>query len=146
MAIYIPLDKALEMCDTLAKGFHEKGILTHRILTISPKDFSYIIGAIASKYGKYIQEDGDIAFAPQIMPESSDPAGSTRYHRFIVNEKRNASGEYRVSFPNDPAENGVFFVKEYSPEFSEYSSQSGNGVVLKEADGSYSWWFDDMSK
>ena len=97
MAIYIPLDKALEACEKIAQGVLSKQRVIHL------DNLSYIIGAIASKYGKYIQEDGDVTFAPQIMPESSDPAGSTRYHCFIVNEKRNASGEYRVSFPNDPA-------------------------------------------
>lgn len=146
MAIYIPLDKALESCDKIAKGFRENEIKTHIKRLISAQSLSYIIGLIASKYGKYIQEDGDIAFAPQIMPESSDPIGSKRYYRFIVNEKMNALGSYRISFPFDPAKHKVFYVKEYSPEFPKYTSISGDGIVIKEADGSYSWWFNDISK
>lgn len=142
MAIYIPLDKILKSCDMLIKRFRKKGIL----IRISPENINYIITNITSKYGKYIQADDDVMFSPQIMPESSDPIDSKRYHRFIVNEKMNALGSYRVSFPFDPAKHKVFYVKEYSPEFPKYTSISGDGIVIKESDGSYSWWFNDISK
>ena len=89
-----------------------------------------------------------VTFAPQIMPESSDPAGSTRYHCYIINEKIPTKCEYHVEFPNDPSTSNstIFRVLEYSDGFSVKSYVAGNGIVLKESDGSYSWWFDDISK
>ena len=89
-----------------------------------------------------------VVFAPQIMPESSDPKGSTRYRCYIINEKIPTDSEYRVEFPDDPStsKSTIFRVCEYCSGFSVTSRVAGNGIVLKEADGSYSWWFDDISK
>ena len=112
------------------------------------KRLKYIIESIVEQYGRYISEDNDVMFSPQIMPESSDPKGSTRYRCYIINEKIPTDSKYRVEFPDDPntSNSTIFRVLEYSDEFSEKSYVAGNGIVLKESDGSYSWWFDDMNK
>ena len=87
-----------------------------------------------------------VFFAPQITPESTDPKGSTRYYRYIVNEKIPSKIKYKVSFPDNPKTKQIFRVREFSSEFKEYSSEHGNGVVINEGKGNYSWWFNDMSK
>ena len=87
-----------------------------------------------------------VFFAPQMMPESTDPKGSTRYYRYIVNEKIPSKIKYKVSFPDNPKTNQTFKVREFSSEFKEYSSEQGDGVVIVESNGDYSWWFNDMSK
>ena len=87
-----------------------------------------------------------VFFAPQMMPESTDPKGSTRYYRYIVNEKIPSKIKYKVSFPDNPKTEQIFRVREFSSEFKEYSSEHGNGVVIDNGTKNYSWWFNDMSK
>ena len=92
--------------------------------------------------------NGFIAIAPQITPERCDPMGSTRHNCYIVDLKfKIARGEYKVDFISNHIEDGVFIVHEYSPEFANTCSiQEGFGVVLKELNNNYSWWFNDLSK
>ena len=92
--------------------------------------------------------NGFIAIVPQITPESCDPMGSTRHTCYIVDLKfKTACGEYKVDFISNHIEDGVFIVHEYSPEFTNTCSiQEGFGVVLKELNDNYSWWFNDLSK
>ena len=87
-----------------------------------------------------------VFFTPQMMPESTDPKGSTRYYRYIVNEKIPSKIKYKVSFPDNPKTKQIFRVIEFSSEFKEYSSEHCNGAVIDESKGNYSWWFNDMSK
>lgn len=86
-----------------------------------------------------------IMFAPQLMPEWTDPAGSERKHCLIV--------YYQISAPfNDVQyidkidEDELFIVIDFDKSAEKWSEQQGNGIVLKEADGGYSWWFDDIRK
>lgn len=86
-----------------------------------------------------------IMLAPQLMPESTDPAGSERKHCLIV--------YYRISAPFDDVQfidkiddEGLFIVIDFDRAAAHWSQQSGDGVVLCEADGSYSWWFNDITK
>ena len=81
-----------------------------------------------------------------LMHESTDPKGSTRYYRYIVNDKIPSKIKYKVSFPDNPKTKQIFRVIEFSSEFQKYSSEHGNGVVIHEGKGKYSWWFNDMSK
>ena len=87
-----------------------------------------------------------VFFTPHIMPEKTDPKGSTRSYRYIVNEKIPSKLKYQVSFPDNHKNKQIFRVREFSSEFKEYSSEHGNGVVLDEGKGNYSWWFKNMSK
>lgn len=147
MPIYIPLKEALELCDSAVRKYKEWEKKTEETIYFTVGDLGQIISAIADRCGKFIEGNGDVVFAPQIMPESSDPAGSIRYHCYIVNEKFPLDSEYHVEFPDDPStsDSTIFRVCEYSSEFSEKSRVAGNGVVLKEASGSYSWWFEDAN-
>lgn len=147
MAIYIPLKEALKLCDEAVIKYKECGE-DEDMTFFTIYDLGQILSEIANKCGKYFEEDGDVTFAPQIMSESSDPKGSIRYRCYIINEKIPTDSKYRVEFPDAPSTSNstIFRVLEYSNEFSEKSYVAGNGVVLKESDGSYSWWFDDMNK
>ena len=87
-----------------------------------------------------------VVFAPHMMPESTDPKDSTRYYCYIINEKIPSKIKYEVSFPYEPKTKQIFRVREFSSEFKEYSSEHGNGVVINEGKGNYSWWFNDMNK
>ena len=145
MAIYIPLKEALELCDKAVRK-NKEWRECKNIKYFNIDDLGQILCEIANKCGKFIEEDGDVMFAPQMMPESTDPKGSTRYYRYIVNEKIPSKIKYKVSFPDNPKTKQIFRVREFSSEFKEYSSEHGNGVVLDEGKGNYSWWFNDMSK
>lgn len=86
-----------------------------------------------------------IMLAPQLMPESTDPAGSERKSCLIV--------VYRISAPFDDVQfidkiddEGLFIVIDFDRAATHWSQQSGDGVVLCEADGGYSWWFNDITK
>ena len=86
-----------------------------------------------------------VMFAPQLMPESTDPKGSERKSCLIV--------VYRISAPFDDVQfidkiddKGLFIVIDFDKTALHWSQQSGDGVVLCEADGGYSWWFNDITK
>lgn len=86
-----------------------------------------------------------VMFAPQIMPEFTDPMGSEREYCIIT--------VYRISAPFDEVrfidnidEDGSFIVIEFSKTVGHWDVISGTGVVLREQGGDYSWWFNDITK
>lgn len=86
-----------------------------------------------------------VMFAPQIMPAITDPAGSTRHKCLIINEKCRTKNEERVTFYDDIDRHSLFVVQELSPSFpEEYEITCGYGVVLREQNNTYSWWFDSL--
>lgn len=132
MGLYINLEKALKLCDNMIKDEDDNDDITNFLIYL------------ANTCGEYIESGNEVMLAPQILPESCDPKGSTRYHCHIINEKfKIDNGEYRVEFPDTPKEDCTFRVCEYSTEFdTPISVAEGDGVVLKENNNNYSWWFN----
>lgn len=75
-------------------------------------------------------------FHPDLLPESSDPEGSSRRNAKIV----------RISFPC--RETGVlyrwfnddFVIYDFSPDNKQTECDVFDGIVVQEANGTYSWW------
>ena len=145
MAIYIPLEAALKCCDRMERNIRED--YGNVKFYINYDQMGYIFSLIAEKYGKYIPDDNEVLFAPQILPESSDPKGSKRYRCYIRNEKYHNPTEYQVSYRLDTnVSPNTFTIREFSDEFDEVDIVSGMGTVVQDLNGKYSWWFDDMNK
>ena len=145
MAIYIPLEAALELCDKIEENV--RGKYENDKFYISYNQIGLIFSIIAGKCGKYIPDDNEVLFAPQILPESADPKGSKRYKCYIRNEKYPYNGEYKVNYDlNTNSKSNTFTIRESSVDFAKYDVVSGMGTVIQEPNGEYSWWFDDMNK
>ena len=79
------------------------------------------------------------------MPESSDPEGSTRYSCFIVHiiNRIEQTQMAHINYMDYIDEYGVFIVVENTHiSVTNHKVKAYQGIVLKEKDGSYSWWFD----
>ena len=145
MAIYIPLEAALELCDKIEENVREK--YENDKFYISYNQIGLIFYIIAGKCGKYIPDDNEVLFAPQILPESADPKGSKRYRCYIRDEKYPCNGVYKVNYDlNTNSKSNTFTIRESSVDFAKYDVVSGMGTVIQEPNGEYSWWFDDMNK
>lgn len=76
---------------------------------------------------------------PDLLPESADPIGSTRFEN--VNIVRiyipcKEIGVLQQFYKQDK----LFIIYDCSPEYGNQSIECFKGVVLEEANGSYSWW------
>lgn len=78
-------------------------------------------------------------FHPSILPETADPEGSIRYNCIICHEKM-FSLNSQTFFYNAIKDKGLFIVEEHNPEYKKYETSFFKGVVLKGANGEYSWW------
>ena len=143
MAIYIPLEAALKCCDRMERNIRED--YGNVKFYINYDQMGYIFSLIAEKCGKYIPDDNEVLFVPQILPESSDPKGSKRYRCYIRNEKYPSTTRYDISYHLN-INTSTFTIKEYSDEFTKIDVVSGMGTVVQDLNGKYSWWFDDMNK
>ena len=79
-------------------------------------------------------------FHPALLPITADPEGSTRHKATIYHEKI-PHDHFKVEFYDDLS-NGRFVVSEYSDEFDHYSFEVGQGIVLRERNKQYTWWYD----
>ena len=86
-----------------------------------------------------------VMFAPQLMPEYTDPMGSERKRCTIIVYKISAPFD-EVKFIDNIDEDGVFIVIEFSKTAEHCDMTSGAGIVLREQGGDYSWWFNDITK
>ena len=76
---------------------------------------------------------------PDLLPESTDPAGSTRYYVTIM-ERSIPWYEDSVTFVNLIRTNSLFVVDKLDSHCSTPKTEIFDGVVLKEKNGKYSWW------
>ena len=76
-------------------------------------------------------------YHPEILPATADPEGSERFDCTIIHEQ--IHGEPHTLFYDD-LENGRFIIEDCQPEYDGYEAHVFAGVVLREPDGSYSWW------
>lgn len=79
-------------------------------------------------------------FNPALLPPSADPEGSTR-HKVTIYHEKIPYDHFKVEFYDDII-SGRFVVSEYSDEFESYSVEVGQGIVLREKNNQYTWWFD----
>ena len=86
-----------------------------------------------------------VMFAPQIMPECTDPMGSEREYCLISFYRISAPFD-RVDFIDNIDEDGTFIVVEFDRNAGHWEEMHGMGVVLREEGGDYSWWFNDITK
>lgn len=76
---------------------------------------------------------------PDLLPETADPQGSTRYEN--VNIVRllipcREEGTLTQFYKN----NNYFVVYDCSPEYDNQAIESFTGTVIEEANGTHSWW------
>lgn len=76
---------------------------------------------------------------PDLLPESADPVGSTRYYVTIM-ERSIPWYEDSVTFVNLIYTNSLFVVDKLDSHCSVPKTETFDGVVLKEKNGQYSWW------
>lgn len=77
---------------------------------------------------------------PDLLPDTADPKGSTRYCNVTIIHNKIESNICSTSFDNHITDNYSFIVNDKSPEYKGYECNVFKGTVLKEADGTYSWW------
>ena len=97
---------------------------------------------------RFIMEENEIQivmFAPQLMPESTDPMGSERKRCTIIVYLISAPFD-EVRFIDNIDEDGSFIVIEFSKTAGHWDVVSGEGIVLREKGGNHSWWFNDITK
>ena len=78
-------------------------------------------------------------FNPNLLPESADPEGSTRYENVTIIHMIvpcRDSGTTMQLLNDDQ----LFVIYDCSPEYSKTSYECFRGTVLEDANGSYSWW------
>ena len=81
-----------------------------------------------------------IMFNPDILSESADPQGSTRYCNVNIIHEQIECNHTSVTYYDDIAESNTFIVEDKSPEFDGYETHIFKGVVVKENNGTYNWW------
>lgn len=79
------------------------------------------------------------SFHPDLLPESADPAGSTRSYVTIM-VRENPADIDKIVFTDLINTNSLFIVDKFNPQYSNFSCDIFDGVVLKEKNNSYSWW------
>lgn len=89
--------------------------------------------------------DADITYQgktyhPDLLPETADPIGSTRYGNVRIVLEQIENNKYETTYYNSIAENNTFIIEDKSPEYKGYECRFFKGTIVKEADGSYSWW------
>ena len=80
------------------------------------------------------------AFNPNLLSENADPEGSTRYENVnIINERIECHREHTEFYDGISSANRLV-IADYSPCYDGFESRCFKGTVLREADGTYSWW------
>ena len=77
-------------------------------------------------------------FSPDLLPETADPEGSTRYYVTIMIKciPYSVNDIKMIDLINT---NSLFIIEKYG-DFSEIKTDIFDGVVLKEKDGQIGWW------
>jgi hypothetical protein len=78
-------------------------------------------------------------FNPNLLPESADPEGSTRYENVTIIHMIvpcRDSGTTMQLLNDDQ----LFVIYDCSPEYSKTALNTYKGTVIAESNGSYSWW------
>jgi len=81
-----------------------------------------------------------IIYNPNILPESADPQGSTRYGNVNIIHEQIECKHSSVTYYDNIADSNTFIVEDKSPEFDGYETHIFKGVVVKEDNGTYNWW------
>lgn len=76
---------------------------------------------------------------PDLLPETADPAGSTRYESVNIVRLLIPCKEEGI-LTQFYKEDNTFIIYDCSPKYGNQGVDSFKGTVLEEADGSYSWW------
>lgn len=79
-------------------------------------------------------------FNPDLLPESADPEGSTRFEDVTIVHEQIECHHKIITFYNDIDKTNTFVIEDKSPDYQGYEPHIFKGVVVKEADGSYHWW------
>ena len=79
-----------------------------------------------------------VCFHPDLLPESADPAGSTRYSDVQIMRFEIPCREYGM-YEQFYEDEKLFAVYVCSPEYEKANCKSFKGTVLKEVNG-FSWW------
>lgn len=79
-------------------------------------------------------------FNPNILPESADPQGSTRYGNVNIILEQIECNHEEVTYYDDIAENYTFIIEDKSPKYDGYETRIFKGTVVKEDNGTYHWW------
>ena len=79
-------------------------------------------------------------FNPDLLPESADPEISTRYGNVKIIHEQIKSDDASVTFYNNISKDYTFIIEDKSPEYSDYICHYFKGTVIKESNGTYSWW------
>lgn len=80
-----------------------------------------------------------IMFNPDILPESADPQGSTRYGNVNIILEQIECNHEEVTYYDDIAENYTFIIEDKSPKYDGYETRIFKGTVVKEDNGTYHW-------
>ena len=81
-----------------------------------------------------------ITYHPDLLPETADPIDSTRYCNVKIVLEQIESNKYETTYYNSIVENNTFIIEDKSPDYKGYECRCFRGTVLKESNGSYSWW------
>ena len=81
-----------------------------------------------------------IWFNPDLLPESADPQLSTRYGNVNIVHEQIEDKEESTIFYDNISVDYTFIIEDKSPAYKGYECHVFKGEVLKEANGTYSWW------
>lgn len=79
-------------------------------------------------------------FNPDLLPESADPQLSTRYGNVNIVHEQIEDKKENTTFYDNISDNYTFIIEDKSPEYNGYICHYFKGTVIKEADGTYSWF------
>lgn len=81
-----------------------------------------------------------ITHHPDLLPETIDPEGSTRYSNVKIYHEQIQCKYNKVHWFDSIEQNNTFIIQDQSPDYEGYKVDVFKGTVLKEKDGQYSWW------
>lgn len=79
-------------------------------------------------------------FNPNLLDESADPEGSIRFENVDIQHTQIQCNFEHTEFFDMIETLNRFTIADYSPEYDGIESHVFTGTVLKESDGSYSWF------
>ncbi len=79
-------------------------------------------------------------FNPNLLNANSDPAESVRFENVVIQHTQIHGDFEHTEFFDMIETQNHFTIADYSPKFYNTESKVFMGTVLKESDGTYSWW------
>lgn len=79
-------------------------------------------------------------FNPDFLPESADPQLSTRFENVVIQHTQIYDDFEHTEFFDMIEMQNYFIVADYSPRFQSSETKVFKGTVLKESNGTYSWF------